>query len=94
MTPSQGNTIFQATPSSLTPTLEGLFELTRRPSRSLDSPRALLSELKRYKDTVRCGALGAEVPGHRQEQLEQTLIVRLLKTHHLILILDWQKSTE
>ena len=25
--------------------------------------------------------LGAEVPGHRQEQLTQTLMVRLLKTH-------------
>ena len=48
---------------------------------ALDSPRALLQELQRIKDTVRCGALGAEVPGHRQEQLTQTLIVRLLKTH-------------
>ena len=28
-----------------------------------------------------CGALGAEVLGHRQQQLTQTLIVRLLKTH-------------
>ena len=72
-----------ATPSSPSRTLEGLFELTRRPSRALDSPRALLPELQRYKDTVRCGALGAEVPGHRQQQLTQTLIVRLLKTHFL-----------
>ena len=31
-----------ATPSSPSQTLEGLFELTRRPSRALDSPRALL----------------------------------------------------
>ena len=30
-----------------------------------------------------CAALGAEDPGHRQEQLTQTLIVRLLKTHFL-----------
>ena len=51
------------------------------PSRTLDSPRALLPELQRYKDTVRCAALGAEVPGHCQQQLTQTLIVRLLKTH-------------
>ena len=36
---------------------------------------------KRNKDTVRCAALGAQVPGHRQQQLTQTLIVRLLKTH-------------
>ena len=27
--------------------------------------------------------LGADVPGHRREQLTQTLIVRLLKTHAL-----------
>ena len=66
-----------ATPSSPSRTFEGLFELTRRPSRALDSPRALLLELQRYKDTVRCAALGAEVPGHRQQQLTQTLIVRL-----------------
>ena len=44
---------------------------------ALDSPRALLPELQRYKDTVRCAALGAEVPGHLLEQLTQTLIVRL-----------------
>ena len=43
--------------------------------------RALLPELQRYKDTVRCAALGAEVPGHRQEQLTQILIERLLKAH-------------
>ena len=38
--------------TSLSPswTLEGLFELTQRPSRALDSPRALLPELQRYKD--------------------------------------------
>ena len=48
-----------ATPSSQSRTLEGLFELTRRPSLALDSPRALLPELQRYKDTVRCATLGA-----------------------------------
>ena len=68
-----------ATPLSWT--LERLFELTRRPSWALDSPRALLPELQRNKDAVRCAALGAEVPGHSQEQLTQTLTVRLLKTH-------------
>ena len=41
------------------------------------------SELQRYKDTARCGELGAEVPGQRQQQLTQTLIVRLLKPHFL-----------
>ena len=33
------------------------------PFRDLDSHRALLPELQRYKETVRCGKLGAEVPG-------------------------------
>ena len=60
----------------------------------LASPRALLPELQRYKDTVRCAALGAEVPGHRQQQLTQTLIVRLLKMHFFTSILDFEKSTE
>ena len=97
MTPCcQENTILflLATPSSLSPTLEGLFELTRRPSMALDSPRALLPELQRYKDTVRCGALDAEVPGHCQQQLTQTLIVCLFKTHFFTPILDCEKSTE
>ena len=84
----------KTTPSSPYRTLEGLFELTQRPSRALDSPRALLPELQRYKDTVRCAALGAEVPGHCQEQFTQTLIVHLLKTHLLTPILDFEKSTE
>ena len=83
-----------ATPSSPSRTLEGLFELTRRPSQALDSPRALLPELQRYKDTVRCAALSAEVPGHRQQQLTQTLIVRLLKMHFFTPIRDLEKSTE
>ena len=79
MNPSSGKhyslPFLPATPSSPSRTLEGLFELTRRPSRALDSPRALLPELQRYKDTVRCAT--AEVPGHRQQQMMQTLIVRL-----------------
>ena len=58
-----------ATPSSPSRTLERLFELTRRPSRALELPSALLPELQRNKDTVRCAALGAEVPRHHQEQL-------------------------
>ena len=76
-------TFLPATPSFPLRTLEGLFELTWRHSRALNLPRALLPKLQRYKDTVRCAALGAEVPGHRQQQLTQTLIVRLLKTHFL-----------
>ena len=41
----------------------------------------MLPELNRYKDTIRCDRLGAKVPGHRQQQLMQTLIVRLSNTH-------------
>ena len=48
-------------------------------------PRALLPELQRYKDTVRCATLGAEIQGHHQEQLTQTLIVRLFNTHLFLL---------
>ena len=55
-------------------TVEGLFELTRRPSWAFDSPRPLLPELQRYKDSARCAALGAEVPGHRQQQLIANLV--------------------
>ena len=39
------------------------------------------SELQRYEDTIRCAAIGAEVPVHYQEKLTQTLIVFFLKTH-------------
>ena len=81
-----------ATPSSPSRTLEGLIELTRRPSLAFDSPRTLLPELQRYNDTVRCAALGAEVPGHRHEKLTQTLIVCLLQTHFFTPILDGEKS--
>ena len=56
MTPRRGNTIFFHSSQQL-PRLEGLFELTQRPFQALDSPRALLPELQRYKDTVRYGAL-------------------------------------
>ena len=51
-----GETLITSVPpsnSSPSRTLEGFFELTLRPSRALDLPRALLSELQRYKDTVR-----------------------------------------
>ena len=34
-----------------------------RPSRAPDSPHALLLELQRNKDTVRCAPLGAELTG-------------------------------
>ena len=69
--------LFSSVPSSnslVSVTLEGLFELTQYPSRALDSTRALLPEIQRNKDAVRCVALSAKVPGHSQKQLTQTLI--------------------
>ena len=95
--PSSGKhylVLLPATPSSSSPTLEGLFELTGLPSRALDTPCALLPVLQRYKDAARCGTLGAELPGHHQQQLTQTSNVRLLKTHFFTPILGFQKSTE
>ena len=41
-----------------------------------------------------CGVPDEKVPGPPQEQLTQTLIVRLLKTHFFTLILNYEKSTE
>ena len=61
-------------------TLEGLFELTQRPSSVLDSPRALLPQLQRKKNIVMCALLGgAEVQGLCQKQLTQTLIVHFFR---------------
>ena len=66
MTPEWGNTI--------------LFRFSQQLP-GLDLPRALLPDLQRYKDTVRCAELGAEVPGHRQKQrfcIENTLPTLIL----------------
>ena len=60
VTPSEGNVFLFRTLC----TLEGPFKLIWRPARELDSPRALLPELQRYKDKDRGGALGAEVSGY------------------------------
>ena len=54
MTPHQGITILFLSTQQLPRLCEGLFELTRVYSRSLDSSRALLPELQRNKDTIRC----------------------------------------
>ena len=68
MTPRQ-ETLFSVVPLSNSLVsdlaLEGLFELTWRPSRALDSPCALLPELQRYKDTIGCVALGTPRGGPR-----------------------------
>ena len=76
------------------PSSEKHYSLPLLPATPSSPSRALLPELQRYKDTVRCALLGAEVPGHRQQQLTQTLIVRLLKTHLCTSIIDFEKSTE
>ena len=33
----------------------------------------LLLEVQKYQDTIRCGSLGAEVSGHRQEKQKKNL---------------------
>ena len=42
---------------------------------------ALLLELQRYMDTVRCVVLGVEVPRNPKEQLTQTLKTNLVFVH-------------
>ena len=77
ITPHHGNTILfrssQQLPRLRLGPLKGFFDLTRRPSRALNSPCALLLELQRNKDTVSvmCVTLGAEMQGHRSKQLMQ-----------------------
>ena len=91
--PKSGEKLFSSSSfqHSLVSPSDSSFELTRHPSRALDLRRALLSELQRYNsETVRCGELGAKVPGHCQEQLPQTLIVRLLNTHVFLLFLKFE----
>ena len=62
-----------ATPSSPPQNLEGLFELTLRPLRALDSPLALLPDLQRCKDIVIFA--GAEVPvKDKLEDMDVSLI--------------------
>ena len=91
MTTCQGKTILlhssQQLPHLCFGSLKGFCELIWRHSKALISPRVLLLELQRIKEvSVKCAWLGAEVPGHRKEQLTQTLIVRMLKTHLILLL--------
>ena len=55
------------------------FSLPNLPATPSSLSYALVVELQRNKDTVRCAALGPAVPGQCQHQLTLTLIVRLLK---------------
>ena len=50
----------------------------------------LFLELQRNKNTVGCASLLKRGGGRQQEQLTQTLIVRLLKTHFFTSILDFE----
>ena len=64
--------------------------LTRRPSRALDSPRALLPELQRNLDAVSCGALGPGVPQRGEEKAN----LNCASFENIRSILDCEKSTE
>ena len=79
MTPHRGTTILLRSSQQL-PRLR-LGPLTR----------LMLPEPQRYKD-VKCATLGVEVQGHHQQQLTQTLIVHLLKTHSRSLIEKSQQN--
>ena len=67
-------------------------EATSPSYRTLDKPNALHPELQKYKDTVWCGVLGAEVPGDQQEQLSQSFFVRLLNSTSFQNSLRWAPS--
>ena len=56
------------------------------PFKPLASPRAFLPELKRIKDTIKCVALGAKVPGQRY--------CVFVETHFITPIPDCEKSIE
>ena len=78
-----------ATPVSWSWTLEGLFELTRRPLKALNLDLCLLlPELQRYKDTLSYGA----------RTLSNTTVVNLdckfVKKTLFTPILNCEKSTE
>ena len=83
MTPSSGKffslLFLPATPLYPSRTLAGLFEMTQHSSRALDSPDELLPELQRSKDAIKSFTPGSQDVCH--EQMTQTLIVSLLKTH-------------
>ena len=59
---------FQQLPRLFLKTLEKQFELTRCPSRAISLPHALLQELQRYMNAVRCAVVGAKVLGHSKKQ--------------------------
>ena len=89
MTPHQGNTFLCSSSQQFPrPRLGPLKGFLRRQA-PFKGPR-----LASWVVSGRCAVLGAEVPGQHQQQLTQTMIVRLLKAHFLPPILDFEKSTE
>ena len=95
MTPCQGKTIFFRFSQQL-PRLQPLKGFFTCQGALQGLSTCLVCCVLNYRETrtARCAALGAEVPGHRQRQLTQTLILLLLKTHFIPTILDFVKSTE
>ena len=79
MTPLWGNTLLFHSSQQLP--FSGTFWADTAPFKGPGLTR--LPELQRTKNTVSCAVLGADIPGHRQEQRMQTLIVHLLKKQHL-----------
>ena len=82
------------TPLSLSQTLQGLFELTWRPSRSLILPCVMLLELQRNNDTFRCPTLGMEVSGHCPNSWRKPWLCLCWKKHffHRSIILKSQEN--
>ena len=100
MTPHRGDTfLFHSSQQPDPRTLEELFELTRRPSRALDSPRALLPELQRYMDAVRYATLGAAdsvmTADTNLELLHRSMIVKSQQNVvELVTRPEWQQFNE
>ena len=91
MTPCRGNTSL-AKPTSLSGTIEGLFELTRCPSRALALPRTCPREKQGHRQVCRAKRRG---PRTLSKTTDANLdCARLLKTHLITPILGCNKSTE
>ena len=74
--------------------MKGTVSPQKSPSRALDLSHTLLLELQRIKGTVsvRCAALGAEVPIHRTTDVN--LDCAFVENALFTLILDSEKSKE
>ena len=82
-----------AAPSPPSRTLEGLFELTRRPSRALNLASCVASgttEIQGHRQVCRARRGGPRTPPTTTD----ANIVRLLKTYIFTQILEFEKSTE